>query len=434
MSRTPPLVLPTWYLGPASAARPRPSNTVVGGHGLSLTLADGRRFEDWSGTMFVNNIGLGRASMAMALADQAARLAWASPDMLADVRVALAKDLRAILPRSLTTVHYGVGGSDCMEAAIRAARKVTGRKKVVAFSYAYHGDTMVTEALSDGMTSYGDPRSWIIRTASPYEFWESEEDWDGAYAKSLAAFEATLRRVGPRSVAALVVEPFSGSYCGVPVSRDLGAGLRDVCNRHGIKLVSDEVITGFGRTGAWFGSGAAGLSPDAIVMAKGITGGYATLGAVAFESSWAQSLASTGFPHGLTFSGQPVACAAARETIRILRHEGLVQASASKGRFLLGLLQEVAAAHPESVRDVRGRGLMIAVEFRGRTRWRKGSPHPALSRTMHVRASLGRAGIFVYAMPDGGSLLLCPPFVVTEHEMTHFASCLESSLQPAGRK
>lgn len=398
---------------------------------MDVTCADGRTFEDWSGSMFVNNIGFGRVDMARVLADQAARLSWSDPSVLADVRLGLADDLRSILPRGLRSIHYTVGGSDAMEAAVRAARKVTGRKKVLALSYAYHGDTLVTEALSDGMTPYGDPRPWIVRSPSPYEFWEAGQDWDAAYAACLAGLEATLRRARPRTVAAVVVEPMSGSYCGVPLSKDLARGLRELCDGHGIKIVADEVITGFGRTGAWFGSTTVGLEPDAIVMAKGITGGYAPLGAVALEASWAASLAETGFPHGLTFSGHPVSCAAARATIRILRDEGLVQASAEKGRLLSKALQGLADARPEAIRDVRGGGLLLALEFRGRGRWKKGAPHPASRRLSRVQAALDNAAIRVYGPATGGFLLFSPPFVVGEARIERMVRVLERAVASA---
>ncbi len=384
--------------------------------------------------MFVNNIGLGRPEMARILAEQVERLAWSDPGVLADVRLALAADLRSILPRSLTSIHFTVGGSDAMEAALRAARKVTGRKKVVAFSYAYHGDTMVTESLSDGMTPYGDPRSWIVRAPSPFELWEAGGDWDAAYAACLEAFENTVRRANPRTVAAVVVEPMSGSYCGVPLSRGLARGLRESCDRHGIKLVADEVITGFGRTGRWFGSAAVGLEPDATVMAKGITGGYAPLGAVAFEASWASVLARTGFPHGLTFSGHPVACAAARAAIRILRDEKLVVASAAKGRLLGRRLEEIAAAHPEIVRDVRGLGLLVAMELRGRRKWKKGASHPASARLSKLQAALRDAGLLVYGPPAGGFLLFCPPFTVEEERIERLARWLWKSIPSLGAR
>lgn len=421
--RAPP-VLPTWYAGPESALRPTAAATIVSARGMDVTFADGRSFEDWSGSMFVNNIGLGRPEVAKELADQAALLAWADPDLLTEVRLALASDLRSILPRSLTTLHYGVGGSDCMEAAVRAARKVTGRKKVLVLTYAYHGDTLATESLSDGMTPYGDPRPWVVRVPSAYEFWEAKDDWDAAYAAALDAFVAALRRAGPRTVAAAIVEPMSGSYCGVPLTRDLGRGIREACDQHGIKLVADEVITGFGRTGSWFGSSAVGLEPDAVVMAKGITGGYAPLGAVAFEASMARTLARTGFPHGLTYSGHPLGCAAARATLRILKTEDLVRASARKGALLAKSLGDVAMDHPKIVRDVRGRGLLVAFELRGERRWKKGAPHPASARTAKLRAALQKEGVLVYATPDGGNLLFSPPFTVGEDRIDRLVACI----------
>lgn len=185
--------------------------------------------------------------------------------------------------------------------------------------------------------------------------------------------------------------------------------------------------------GKWFGSQIVGLEPDAIVMAKGITGGYAPLGAVAFESSLARVLARTGFPHGLTFSGHPVSCAAARATIRILRDEDLVRASASKGRVLLRRLEEIADSNPGHIRDVRGRGLLVALELRGRRRWKKGAPHPAASRLTRLQAALAKAGVLAYGPPGGGFLLLSPPFTVAVDRIDRLAQLLSEALLRSAR-
>ncbi len=423
-----PPYLPTWYTGTPSEHASSAKRIVVGAQGMSLSFADGSAAEDWSGGMFVNNIGWGRPEVAKALADQALRLSWTGPERLADVRIALARDLRSVLPSGLTTVHYGVGGSDGMEAAVRAARMVTRRKKVLAFSYAYHGDTMVTESLSDAMTPYGDPRLWIVRAPSAYEFWERLGDWDAAYARCLDAFQAVLRRNGARTFAAVVAEPVSGSLCGVPFRREVAAGIRETCNHFGIKVLADEVITGFGRTGEWFGSPSAELEPDAIVLAKGLTGGYAPLGAVVFEDGWGGILRRRGFPHGLTSSGHPLACTAARETIRILKEEDLVVRSKRLGAYLRQSLDRIAAGRPRIVRDVRGVGLLQALELRGRGRWRDGRPHPAARRTQRLVDGLRRDRILVYATPDGSSIVLSPPFIVTNEQVDRFASCLDARL------
>ncbi|MGI0150289.1 MAG: aspartate aminotransferase family protein [Thermoplasmata archaeon] len=425
-----PFYIPVWYTATEEERRATPANTFVRTEGMTIVLADGTRLDDWTGQAFVNNIGMGRAEVAKVLADQAMRMSWLGPAEFAEIRLQLTEDLVSLLPRHLTTPFYGIGGSDSIEAAVRAARKVTKRRKVLAFTNGYHGDTMTVESLSgSGVTEYGDPRPWAIHTMSPYDAFQETGDWERASERTLEGIRATLRRHGPRSFACVLVEPVMGAAGAVPFSRDVSKGLRELCDRHDIKLVADEVITGFGRTGAWWGSSSVGLRPDAVVLAKGFTGGYAPLGAVVFERSWGQTLREDGYPHGLTFGAHPVACAAARETIRILKAERLGERCKSMGAILRRRLEELKADHPEVVRDVRGAGLFLAMELRAKTRRPKGGDlHPAWKRVEPIWTGLRNAGIRVTMNNDGSSLLLCPPFTVTEAAMDRLIERLDFHL------
>jgi len=152
--------VPVWYSGTAEERSPTPSNTVVGTEGMAITFADGTTLEDWTGHMYVNNIGTGRPDVAKVLADAAIRTSWLSPSEFAAIRLDLTEDLRSVLPRNLTTPFYGIGGSDSNEAAIRAAWQVTKRRKVLSFTSAYHGDTITIESVTGGVEPYGDLRRW----------------------------------------------------------------------------------------------------------------------------------------------------------------------------------------------------------------------------------------------------------------------------------
>jgi 4-aminobutyrate aminotransferase len=213
-----------------------------------------------------------------------------------------------------------------------------------------------------------------------------------------------------------------------PLSRDLSRSLREMCDRHGIKLVADEVITGFGRTGEWFGSQAVGLEPDAMVFAKGFTGGYAPLGAVVFERSWGAALRRSGFPHGLTFGAHPLGCVAARETIRILTAERLIERCRRIGAYAKRKLEGLREDHPSVVRDVRGLGLLLAMELRGRGRRSTGELHPGWARVEPIWNGLRNAGIRVTTNNDGSSILLCPPFIVTEEQVDRLVERLDFHL------
>src|SRR6266699_1699949 len=389
-----PFYLPVWYEGTPAERFASPENTYVRCEGMTIALADGTTLEDWTGQVFVNNIGMGRPEVAKALADQAARMSWLSPAEFAEVRLALTEDLRAVMPRHLTTPFYGIGGSGSIEAAIRAA--------------------------------------WAVHTPDPYDAFQASGEWEHAGERTLEGIRTTMRRHGPRSFACVVVEPVMGVAGAVPLSPDLPKGLRELCDRYAIKLVADEVITGFGRTGAWFGSTTVGLKPDAIVVAKGLTGGYAPLGAAVFERSWGATLRKTGFPHGLTFGAHPLGCTAARETIRILRRERLVECCKAVGGYLQRRFEALWQEHPAVVRDVRGHGLLLAMELRAPSRRPvRGGLHPAWRRVARIWKRLRDEGIRVTTNTDGSSLLLCPPFIVTERQVDRLVERLAVHLRAA---
>lgn len=413
--RSVPFYLNVWFSGAAGGRKASAATTTVRARGLTVTQADGTVLEDWGGQYFVNNIGTGRSEVARALAAQSRRMSWVAPTDFTDVRLELTRDLLSILPAGLGVPHYTVGGSDAMEAALRMARKVTGRTRVLTFKQSYHGDTMTIENICGGpLMPYGDRRPWAVKTPSPYDLWEkSGRDWTVAADAALERLETTLARRGPRSFAAIFVEPVMGTGGAVPLTPDLARGMRSLCDRHGIKLVADEVVTGFGRTGRWFGSETVGLRPDALVCAKGLTGGYAPLGAVIFERGWGEGLRRTGLNHGLTFAGHPVGCAAARATIRILRGEGLVDRAAAIGADFKRRLEELRAAHPDRILDVRGHGLLLGVQL------------DTADRVAAIAAAALRRGVRLLSSTDGRALLFSPPFTVTRAQIDRLLGLLD---------
>ena len=447
---------------------------------MTVFLEDGTPFEDWTGQASANSLGLGRKDMAKALSDQSQRLSWLSPGLLADVRLALTRDLQSILPHGIAIPFYGIGGSDSIEAAIRAARRVTRRKKVLSFADGYHGDTITTESVS-GWTveDSGNPLPWTVHVPSPHDWFQESGAWDGAYERCLAGIERAIAKHGSRTFACFIVEPVADSAGAVPLSSDFSKALRELCDRHGIKLVADEVITGFGRTGEWFGSTTVGLNPDAVVLAKAMTGGYAPLGAAVFERSWGEELLGKGFPHGLTFGGHPLGCVAARETIRILKEERLVERAKAVGAYMKRRLEAIQGMGV--VLDVRGAGLMLGVELRGpgntarttneerlverakavgaymkrrleaesigvmgeiravgvtlgrRLRTpgsgKRYKTHPAWPRVAAVQEGLRREGVLIWRSGDGASLLFCPPLIVTEAQVDRLVERLDVHLR-----
>ena len=396
---------------------------------MTVTFENGRTVEDWGGQYYVNNLGTGRAEIARDLASQSRRMSWVAPSEFIDVRIELTRDLLTVLPRHLTTPQFTCSGSDALETAIRAARKVTRRTRVLSFRQSYHGDTMTIENVSGGtLMPYGDRRPWAVHAPSPFDLWEEAgRDWSRASALALDGVERALRRQGPRTFAAMVIEPVMTGTGAVPLSRALSRALRSLCDRHDIKLIADEVVTGFGRTGRWFGSQAVGLVPDAVVCAKGITGGYAPLGAAIFERDWGEELRRTGLNHGLTNAGHPLGCAAARATIRILKRERLVERAEAMGRRLRAGLETLRGRHHGEIADVRGCGLLLGLQLDagGRTAPRRRAH--AAARIERVVARARASGIHLLTTSDGTGLLFTPPFTVTPRQIDRLVAFLDRS-------
>ncbi|HXU13470.1 MAG TPA: aminotransferase class III-fold pyridoxal phosphate-dependent enzyme [Candidatus Binatia bacterium] len=424
-----PFYLNVWHTGAPGSLSPSPSNTVVRCRGMTVTFENGRTVEDWGGQYYVNNLGAGRAEIARDLASRSRRMSWVAPSEFVDVRVALTRDLLSVLPRRLTTPQFTCSGSDALETAIRAARKVTRRTRVLSFTQSYHGDTMTIENVSGGtLMPYGDRRPWAVHAPSPFDRWEEAgRDWSRACDLALDGVERALRRHGPRTFAALVVEPVMTGTGAVPLSPALSRALRLLCDRHGIKLIADEVVTGFGRTGRWFGSQAVGLAPDALVCAKGITGGYAPLGAAIFERAWGEALRRTGLNHGLTNAGHPLGCAAARATIRILKRERLVERAASMGRRLRAGLETLRDRHPGEIADVRGLGLLLGLQLDAAGRAASRRRARAIARIDTIVARARARGIHLLSTSDGTGLLFTPPFTVTPRQIDRLVDVLDRS-------
>jgi taurine---2-oxoglutarate transaminase len=426
-----PFYLNVWHTGEPGSRRAVPSNTTTSCRGMSVLLEDGTSVEDWSGQYYVNNLGTGRTEIARTLAMQARRMSWVAPSDFAEVRLALTRDLQGVLPRHLSTPQFSVSGSDAIESALRAARMVTGRTRVLTLSQSYHGDTMTVENICGGtLMPYGDRRPWAVKTPSPYDLWErAGRNWPRACDLALEMAERTLRRQGPRTFAAIVVEPVMAGAGAVPLTRRLARGLRALCDRHDIKLVADEVVTGFGRTGSWFGSQTVGLVPDAVVCAKGLTGGYAPLGAVVFERSWGETLRREGLNHGLTFAGHPLGCAAARAAIRILKRERLVRRAATMGRRLRAGLDALRGDYPDRIADVRGCGLLLGLQLGN---GREAGPRRRLTAARWAAtlvATAQRARLRFLTSHDGTSFIFAPPFTVTSRQIDRFLGVLDRGLK-----
>jgi adenosylmethionine-8-amino-7-oxononanoate aminotransferase len=293
---------------------------------------------------------------------------------------------------------------------------------------------MVMEAVSGtGAPHVVRQYPWVVRAPSPYHFWREADTWGEATEEAFEALRTTVRRTRARDVAAIMVEPVLGVGGAVELSRPYLQALRELCDDLGIFLIFDEVITGMGRTGDWSAAGTYRVTPDIMVLAKGITGGYAPLGAAILPEQLGQKLRLKGFPYGLTFAGHPVSCAAALEAMAILERERLLERCRTMG---LRLRKELVHLQGEvdGIRDVRGQGLLLGVELEapGPRRKLAGPTAGAWPRVEKTLGALRRRGILAGANVDGSTILLCPPLILGEAEIEGLVAGLRSALSRSG--
>ena len=438
--------------GPAGRVFPRVFGRslpiVERAEGATLHAADGRSYLDAAGGAIVVNVGHGRRSVADVMAAQAARVAYAHGTAFTSAALeAYAAELGEILPLDAPAVYPVSGGSEAIETALKMvrayhlARGEGGRQIVIARWGSYHGNTLGALDLSGRQPLRRPYEAWLgrfrhVSAAYPYRAGEPRSNALGDVTELAGELERVILAAGPGTVAAFVAEPIVGATLGAVVPPDgYWPAIADVCRRHGVLLVADEVMTGFGRTGRWFGVDHWGVRPDLLVAAKGATSGYWPFGFVAAAGPIYEAIAAGGFVHGFTFSHSIPGAAVAREVLRILREEDLVAASAAKGERLVGLLAERLADHPH-VGEIRGRGLLVGLEIVADRTTR--APFPRADRRTEalVRAARER-GVLVYSGTgnangvDGDLIVLGPPFVVTDDELVRIADGVTGAVEAA---
>ena len=422
---------------------------AVSARGSTITDTEGREYLDAAGGAVVVNVGHGRREIADAIADQSARLSYAHGSAFTtEALERYAAEVGERLPVDEPYLYPVSGGSEAIETALKLARAAQvargepGRSVVFARWGSYHGNTLGALDLS-GRTSLRRPyEPWLgrfrhVSAAYPYRGDEAGSRALGSAEALASELEAAIREAGPSTVAAFVAEPIVGATLGaVEPPEGYWPAIADICRRHGVLLIADEVMTGFGRTGAWFGMDHFGVRPDMVVAAKGATSGYWPFGFVAASGEVRdQVVDGGGFVHGFTYSHQPVAATVAREVLRILETESLVGASRVKGERLKALLGARLGSHP-AVGDIRGRGLMVGVEL-VLDRATK-APYPRAAKLVERVVRIARErGLLLYSGTgnangaDGDVILLGPPFVVTEAELDRIADGLGEALGAA---
>ena len=339
---------------------------VAGGKGSYFWDFEGKKYLDFSCQLVFTNIGFQHPKVIDAIKAQADVLTTVAPQVANDVRSEAAKRIVELAGSKFAKVFFTNGGADGVENAIRMARLFTGRHKVLSFYRSYHGNT------SAAISATGDPRRWPNEFAyghvhffGPYlyrsAFWAKSEEEE--CARALEHLENTIIFEGAKTIGAILIESVVGTAGVLVPPKGYLEGVRALCDKYGILWIADEVMAGFGRTGKWFAYQHSSVEPDLIVFAKGVNSGYVPLGGVVISTPISESFNDRVFPGGLTYSGHPLACAAAVATIDVMKEEKIVEQAAQIGETVIGPgLRELQKKH-KLIGEVRGQGVFWAMDL-----------------------------------------------------------------------
>ncbi len=396
-----------------------------------------KRYLDFNSMVMCVNIGHGDERVINAIIEQTRQLPFAGPPMATRPRAILGKLLTEITPGNLDHFLFTLGGADANENAIKLARAYTGKHKILARYRSYHG------ASAGAMAATGDPRRlvWepnlmpgVVHFLDPYRYRStfhrtnpdiSEADFSLDYLNHL---EEIITYEGAHTIAAILLESVTGTNGIIIPPEGYLQGVREICDRHGILLIADEVMSGFGRTGRWFAVDHWGVVPDLMTMAKGLTSGYAPLGAVAMKPEIAEFFSERVYQSGLTYNAHPISLAAAVANIQVMREDRLIEHAAEMGPVLHRLLTDLGEQHP-SVGEVRSIGLFGVIELvRNRQTKEPLAPYDGNSPEMlAVRKFLLDHGLYLYT--HWHTLLIIPPLIITEEQLKEGFDLIDQALE-----
>ncbi|WP_374376619.1 aminotransferase [Tabrizicola sp.] len=405
------------------------SLVIARGEGCYLWDAEGRRYLDAVGGMWCTNIGLGRRDMAQAIADQVERLAFANSfvDVTNEPSARLSAKLAALAPGDLNRVHLTTGGSTAVDTAVRMVwyyQSCMGRPEktdIVARDHSYHGSTYLTQSVGkrpgDRVAEFRYKEDGIHHLTPPNPYRRPEGMSEAAFCDFLVAeFEALIARVGADRIGGFIAEPIQASGGVIVPPEGYLRRMGEVCRRHDILFIADEVVTAFGRLGHWFASEAEfGVVPDMITCAKGLTSGYLPLGALIFSDRIWEAMAAKGerwFTTGFTYSGHPVSCAAALKSIEIIESEGLLENAAVVGDYFLDRLKGLEGL--PLVGQVRGRRLMVCVENVASKLTKEPLPD-GVNESKRISDAAEAMGLMV--RPIGHLNVMSPPLTITKGQV-----------------
>jgi len=399
---------------------------VARAEGVYFWTPEGKRFLDFNSQLMCVNIGHSDPRVVKAIQRQAETLCYVTPGgMTTEPRARLGAKLAEITPGDISVFFFTNGGAEANENAFKIARACTGRPKILARYRSYHGATAAA------MAATGEPRRWsqppmpgFVHVLDPYH--GIERGWD-TVDEALRHVDEVMQLEGPQTIAAFILESVTGTN-GILVPPDgYMQGVRALCDKYGVLMIADEVMSGFGRTGKWFAIEHWGVVPDLITMAKGLTSAYVQLGAVGMRPPIAEAFRDKAFPGGLTYSSHPLACAAALATIAVMEEDRLVDRARKTGTVMSQLLADLAARH-RSVGAVRSIGLFGVIELvRNRKTMEPMAPFNGTSPEM---AALGRffrqEGLFTFVRWN--YFFTNPPLAITEAELREGFAIIDRAL------
>jgi taurine--2-oxoglutarate transaminase len=403
---------------------------VAGGEGSYFWDFDGNKYLDFSSQLVFTNIGHQHPKVIKAIQEQAGVYTTVAPQHANEARGEAAKRITARAGAHHNKVFFTNGGADGIENAIRLVRLHTNRHKILSFYRSYHGNT------GAAISSTGDPRRWPNEYAyghvhffGPYlyrsAFWAQNEEEE--CKRALEHLEQVIIFEGPNTIAAILIESVVGTAGVLVPPVGYLEGVRALCDKYGIKWIADEVMSGFGRTGKWFAYQHSTAEPDLIVFAKGVNSGYVPLGGVIISDEIAATFNDRVFPGGLTYSGHPLATAAAVATLDVMADEKIVENAAAMGENVIKpLIQELMAKH-KVIGEVRGKGVFWALDLvTDRATRAPLAPYGASSPAMNeLVAACKKLGLFPFN--NYNRMHICPPCNITEAELREGFAILDQA-------
>jgi len=408
------------------------------GEGIYIYDTDGKRYIDFSSQLIAVNIGHGHPKVAEAVAKQMSEVSYVYPGMTTKARADLGKKLAEISPGNLSRTFFTLGGAEAVENAIKLARIHTGKHKIITLYMSYHGATYASS------TAGGDPRKLpvdsqqspnFVHVENPYFYrcpWNSKTP-EECGIKAAEHLERVVQYEGPNNIAAIMLEGESGSSGCIKYPSNYWKKVKEVADKYNLLIIDDEVMSGFGRTGKWFGIDNHGVEPDIMCMAKGITSAYLPLGGIMVKEEIARTFDDKPLMLGLTYSSHPVTLAAANAVIEIYEEENLIDNAAEMGKYMDEGMEVMKSRHP-SIGDWRNTGLLGCIELvknrknkEPMVRWN--APADEMGVMNKVMAKISELGMYTFGRWN--FIFVAPPLCVTKEQIDEGLEVISEALKIA---